>query len=132
MEIKITPEVYVERKNDILNRCLRLTEEIYSNLEKWEALNILFEKRMNIIEELGDLESSAGDRISKSCTRNETAQLDDKLRLILNLDKQIGQTISETQAELLASMKSNTHEQKFMIYETNQTPASGVFLDEKQ
>jgi CRP-like cAMP-binding protein len=132
METVITPEEYVERKNDILNRCLRLTEEIYSNLEKWETLDLLFEKRMDIIGELGDLEVSAGDRITKTCIEHAAAQLDDKLRLILNLDKQIGQAISETQAELLASMKSNTQEQKFMIYEANQSPSSGVYLDAKK
>ncbi|MDR0570741.1 MAG: hypothetical protein LBG71_05945 [Clostridiales Family XIII bacterium] len=132
MRRKITPESYVERKHDILNRCLRLTEEILSSLEKWESLDRLFEERMGVIEELRNLEAAAGERITKVCAKGEAERLDEALRLILSLDKRIGKAIQSAQSDLLDSMRSNTQEQRFMAYSIRERPASGLLLNERQ
>ena len=132
MSQELTSESYITYKKDILDRCLRLTEEIYSCLEKQEDPDRPIQERMSIINELESLESSAGDDIRKTCPVDEAIRFDEKLKVILSLDKQIEQSIKKTQKDILESMKQNIHEQKFMLYDTPDSPESGYYFDKKQ
>ena len=125
-------EKYISQKNDILDKCLRLTEDIYSSLNDWEKPAKLLQERMAAINELVTLESSAGDSILKTCPKSEAQHLDDKLKLILNLDKLIGEAIQKAQNDVLASMKYNIQEQKLMLFEMPVISESGRYFDEKQ
>ena len=132
MRRKISSETYVTQKNEILDNCLHLTEEIYSILRNQEDPALLLQERMSVINELVTLESSIGDKILKTCSRADAKQMDDKLRLILSLDKQIEESILDAQSKILESMKHNIQEQRFTLFETGIAPESGRYLDEKQ
>ena len=132
MSQELTSESYVSQKKDILDRCLRLTEEIYSCLEKQEDPDKPIQERMTVIHELESLESSANDDIKNTCPRDEAVRMDEKLKLILSLDKQIEQSIKKTQKDILESMKQNIQEQKFTLYDTPDSPENGYYFDKKQ
>jgi hypothetical protein len=122
-------EDYAKKKDDILTRCLRLTEDIYSGAEAPEKLAALLDRRMETIRELEKLEAEAGEA-RDACPPEARAGHDSKLRLILSLDKKIEDAMKKTGGELLGSMKSNTMERKFMQYEAAEKPGTGRLLDE--
>jgi hypothetical protein len=131
MPAQYTPEGYIEKKNDILTRCLRQTEDIYSSVGEPEALADLLAGRMETIAELEVLENEAKDA-KKACSEKALAGLDSDLRLILSLDAKIEAAMNEAKSEILDSMKSNTAERKFMRYANVDKPDNGRLLDEKQ
>jgi hypothetical protein len=131
MSATIAPESYAKKKNDILTRCLRVTEDIYSSIGTPEALADLFDRRMEIIGELRELDESAGEA-KNACPRETTDELDAKLKLILSLDERIEGVMRDAQRDLLGSMKSNTMGQKFIKYANAASPGKGRLLDEKK
>jgi hypothetical protein len=132
MKRKVSPEIYISQKNDILDNCLNITEKIYACLKNQEDPASLLEKRMAVINDLAALESSVDDKVRNGCSMTVTGQIDDKLRLILNLDKQLEQSIIDTQRNILESLKQNMQGQKFTLFETGDVSENGRFLDEKQ
>jgi hypothetical protein len=131
MPAQYTPEGYIEKKDDILTRCLRLTEDIYSGVKTPEALADLLTRRMETIEELKELEQGAED-VKNVCPAEALDGLDSKLRLILSLDEKIENAMNDEKAEILGSMKSNIAERKLTEYATVGKPDKGRLLDEKQ
>ncbi|MDR1247493.1 MAG: hypothetical protein LBK57_10830 [Clostridiales Family XIII bacterium] len=131
MRARYTPESYIKEKNDVLTRILRLTEDIYSGVKAPETLESLLDRRMETIDELQRLEHDAADA-KKACPEKALAELDSKLRLILNLDAKIENDMTDAKAGLFDSMKSNAMEQKFIKYEIVGEPEKGRLLDEKQ
>jgi hypothetical protein len=132
MSAQCTPESYIKRKDDILTRCLRLTEDIYSGAGTPEKLAALLDKRMEAIMELEKFEAEAGG-VRDSCPREALSGLDSKLRLILSLDKKIEDAMKKTRGDLRGSMKFNTMEQKFIQYaKSKNSLATGRLLDEKK
>ncbi|MDR1573984.1 MAG: hypothetical protein LBS24_06705 [Clostridiales Family XIII bacterium] len=126
-----TPQGYIEQKDDILTRCLRLTEDIYNGVRTPEGLADLLDRRMETIRELQTLEGAAREA-RDACPQEALDRLDSKLRLILNLDEKTEGAMTDARRELLDAMKSNTREQRFMVYAETAKPDRGRLLDEKQ
>jgi hypothetical protein len=131
MPAQYTPQGYIEKKDDILTRCLRLTEDVYNGLGDPEGLADLLDRRMETIRELQELEKLAGEA-KAACPREDLDRLESKLRLILSLDEKTEGAMTDARRELLDAMKSNTREQKFMLYAETAKPDRGRLLDEKQ
>jgi hypothetical protein len=127
-----TPQQYLDEKKDILDRCLRLTEDCSSSLEDPEALHVLLEQRMDIIKELETLETAADDALRQACPPGALDRLDETLRLILALDQRNGDQLRDNRAQLVGAMKANTQEQRFLHYNEPQRPVGGKFLDKKK
>jgi hypothetical protein len=131
MPARCTPEGYIEKKDDILTRCLRLTEDIYSSVNAPEKLDALFAGRMETIEELKALEQGAED-VKSACSKEALDELDSKLLLILSLDAKIEGAMNDEKTEILGSIKLNTAERKFAEYAIVGKPDKGRLFDEKQ
>jgi hypothetical protein len=128
----VTQEYYLSQKNILLERCLRLTEDIYSNVGKWESLEGLLDRRMAAIADLQSLEESAGDGLRQSCPKAALARLDDKLRLVLEMNSKAEKALNDSRDSLLESMKSNANEQRFTRFEDPAPLGKGRFLDVKE
>jgi hypothetical protein len=131
MPAQYTSQGYIEKKDDILTRCLRLTEDIYSGVKAPETLADLLDKRLETITELKALEDEAKDA-KKACSEEALGGLDSKLRLILSLDAKIEAAMNDEKAEILGSMKSNTAGRKLTEYAVMGRPDKGRLFDEKQ
>jgi hypothetical protein len=131
MAATITPEAYAEKKDAILTSCLRVTEDIYSSVGTPEALEGLFDRRMEMIDELRRLDESAGEA-RNACPRETTDELDTKLKLILSLDERIESAMRDAMRDLRGSMKFNTMGQKFIQYANTAISEKGRLLDEKK
>jgi hypothetical protein len=131
MPATIAPEAYAEKKDDILTRCLRITEDIYSNIKTPEALEDLFDRRMETIDELRMLDESAGEA-KDVCPKETIDRLDAKLKLILSLDERIESAMRDAMRDLRGSMKRNTMGQKFIKYANAAISEKGRLLDEKK
>ncbi|MDR2088176.1 MAG: hypothetical protein LBP73_02355 [Clostridiales Family XIII bacterium] len=126
-----TTEAYIEKKDALLTKCLRLTEDIYSGLAgDPEALPALLDRRMEAIAEIQTLDAGAG-AAKDACPEEATDRFDSTLRLILNHDKRIESALRGTQRELLGSIRANVMERKFTGY-TATNSDRGKRLDEKQ
>jgi hypothetical protein len=126
-----TANDYIEKKDDILTRCLRLTEDIYSAVGESDTLAALLDERMKTIEELVRLEEGSAE-LRQACPAEALAGLDSKLRLILSLDERIESAIADVKLKLLDSLKSNTMERKFMKYAVAEETESGRLFDKKK
>jgi hypothetical protein len=127
-----TAKTYLERKEDILTRCLRLTEDIYSGIASApESLPELFDRRMAVLRELGRLDEDAAEA-KAACPAEALERSDAKLRLIQSLDEKIETTLRDAQHKLHDSMKSNMMEQKFTGYAAPADAGRGRLLDEKK
>jgi ferredoxin len=131
MPAQYTPQSYIEKKDDILTRCLKLTEDVYSGVKDSEKLAGLLDRRMETIRELQELEKAAREA-REACPKEALDRLDSKLRLILSLDEKTESAMTNARRELLGAMKSNTMEQKFMGYAAAASPERGRLLNEKQ
>jgi hypothetical protein len=131
MSTQYTPQGYIEKKDDILTRCLRLTEDIHSGVGNPEGLAELLERRMETIREFREFEDAAG-AARDACPQEDLDRLDSKLRLILSLDERIRDAMADARRDLRNAMKSNAMGRKFMGYAMTANAESGRFLDEKQ
>ncbi|MDR2132034.1 MAG: hypothetical protein LBP30_01670 [Clostridiales Family XIII bacterium] len=127
-----TAETYIEKKDALLTKCLRLTEDIYSGVGgDPEALPGLLDLRMETIKELETLDADAG-AAKDACPEEAANAFDSKLRLILSLDERIEGAVRGAQRELLGSIRSNMMERKFTGYSAAMDSDKGRYLNEKQ
>jgi hypothetical protein len=128
----VTQEDYLAQKNILLERCLRLTEDIYSNAGKWESLEGLLDKRMAAIADFQSLEESVDDGFRQSCPKADMARLDSKLALVLEMNAKAEKALRDARDSLLDSMRSNTKEQQFTRFDDSAPLEKGRFLDIKE
>ncbi|MDR2355216.1 MAG: hypothetical protein LBE16_03375 [Clostridiales Family XIII bacterium] len=122
-------ETYIAKRDALLTSCLRLTEDIYSALDRPESLPALLDRRMEMLRELRRLDDAEG---ARAADRGEAEPSDSKLRLIQSLDAKIETALREARGELLNAMKRNATERKFTGYAPVTDAGKGRRLDKKE
>ncbi|MDD2189677.1 MAG: flagellar protein FliT [Eubacteriales bacterium] len=123
---------YYRKKKALLKECLALSEELISSIEDWDAIPVIITKREALIGELRDLEETARAPVKVALTKELKQELDQMIRLILNLDKDVADLIRTEQQNVLDSLKKNTKGQKLTQYAQTQDLARGSKLDYKK
>ncbi|MPN49472.1 hypothetical protein SDC9_197093 [bioreactor metagenome] len=103
-----------------------------SSIEDWEAIPDIVTKREALIQELKVLEEAVGAPVKAALTRELKQELDQTIRLILDLDKDATTLIRKEQQDVLNSLKTNTKGQKLMQYAQASDVTRGSKLDYKK
>ncbi|MDR1135413.1 MAG: hypothetical protein LBL49_04440 [Clostridiales Family XIII bacterium] len=131
MDGGISQKRYLDEKEDILDRCLAITQDIYNNINNAERLDELLSKRMDMINELTALENSTPDASKSTLPKPDADRLGNKLNLVLDLDRKAEAALTEARCKLIESMKSNTNGRKLLQYD-GIGAGTGKFLDQKE
>lgn len=123
---------YVQQKKALIKQCLNLSEELLSSIEEWDPVPAIVEKREALILQLKELEEATAPMVKASLTKEMKDEMDQMIRLILDLDKEAAGRIRKEQQHLLDSMKSNVKEQKLIQYAQTPDASSGRRLDYKK
>jgi len=123
---------YLQQKKALLKQCLNLSEELISSIEEWESVPDLISRREAVILQLKELEEAAGTKLKASLTSEMKQELDQMIKLILDLDKDATNLIRKEQQNIMDSLKANTQEQKLMQYAQPTELPSGRKLDYKK
>ena len=123
---------YLQQKKALLKQCLNLSEELISNIEEWDTVPDIIAKREVVIQQLKSLEDLTKPSIKASLTKEMKQELDQMIRLILDLDKDAAKLIRKEQKAIMESLKTNTKEQKLMQYARIPDGQSGQRLDYKK
>jgi hypothetical protein len=123
---------YLQQKKALLKQCLNLSEELISNIEEWDSVPDIISKREIVIRELKVLEDSTKPSIKASLTKEMKEELNQMIRLILDLDKDAASRIREEQKGIMDSLKTNTKGQKLIQYAQIPDIHSGQRLDYKK
>jgi len=122
-----------QEKIQILKEYVSKGEEILSSIENWESLSLILEERDQLIIRLQNME----ERFPKlkgnhGCTGEEKQQIDNLIKLILDMDQSCIHMIQAEQQKTLQDLKKNQQNQKVADYEISLTPSYGTFLDAKK
>ncbi len=123
---------YLQQKKALLKQCLNLSEELISSIDEWESVPELISRREAVILQLKELEEAAGTKVKASLTSEMKQELDQMIKLILDLDKDATNLIRKEQQHIMDSLKANTQEQKLMQYAQPTELQSGRKLDYKK
>lgn len=127
------PSELCQNKIQILKDYVEKGEEILSSIEDWESLAKILEERDELIVKLQKLELQICEiGIGNCCSSIEKNQIDNLVKLILDLDKNCIQLIQDEQKKTIQLLKNNQKNQKVAAYEINMTPSYGTFLDAKK
>ncbi|MDD4564735.1 MAG: hypothetical protein PHE79_04585 [Eubacteriales bacterium] len=131
MSINVFDEYFQQKKN-LLDQCLRLSEELLSSLESWELLPDILNRREEVIHQLDELEKKTGKEAAASLSLEKKQELDLLTKLILELDKDCACKIHAEQQSILNSLKKNIKGQKLVQYAQVREPEQGRVLDYKK
>ena len=123
---------YLQQKKALLKECLHLSEELISGIDEWESVPDIISRREAVILQLKELEETAGAKVKASLTREMKQELDQMIKLILDLDKDAANLIRKEQQNIMGSLKANTQEQKLMQYAQPTEVPSGRKLNYKK
>ncbi|AFA49222.1 flagellar protein FliT [Acetobacterium woodii] len=124
---------FCQQKILILKEYVTRGEEILSSIEDWELLAGILEKRDQLIIQLQNLEKNAQENNENMiCSADEKSQVDNLLKLILDMDKNCIKLIQDEKDKTMNDLKNNQHNQKIVDYQINLTPNYGTFLDAKK
>lgn len=124
---------FCQEKILILKEYVTKGEEILSSIEDWESLAGILEERDQLIEKLQDLEIHIKLKNSEiCCTQEQKREIDNLIKLILDMDQSCIQLIRDEKQKTLKDLKANQHNQKVAGYQINLTPNYGTFLDAKK
>lgn len=123
---------YLQQKKALLKQCLTLSEELISSIKGWDAVPEIVSKREAVIRQLAELEDLTGAGIKASLTKEMKQELDQAIKLILDLDKDATSLIRKEQKDILDSLKTNTKGQKLAQYMQTYDIPSGRKLDYKK
>lgn len=126
------PSELCQDKIQILKDYVEKGEKILSSIEDWESLAEILEERDELIEQLQKLELRICENGSNQCSLKQKNQIDNLVKLILDLDKSCIQLIQAEQQKTIQDLKNNQQNQKVATYEINMTPSYGTFLDAKK
>lgn len=123
---------YYQQKQALLKKCLALSEELISSIENWDSVPEIVAKREAVIQDLKTLEDSTITSVKAALTKECKQELDQMIRLILNLDKDATSMIRKEQQNVLGSLKANTKGQKLMQYAQAPDLTRGSKMDYKK
>lgn len=122
-----------QEKINILKNYVKKGEEILSSIENWESLASILEERDQLIERLQGLEVQLKENNSEMLYNSEEKQqIDNLIKLILDMDQSCIHLIQAEQQKTLKDLKKNQQNQKIADYEISLTPSYGTFLDAKK
>ncbi|WP_373485097.1 flagellar protein FliT [Acetobacterium malicum] len=117
----------------ILKEYVTKGEEILSSIEDWESLAEILEERDQLILRLKSMEERFTElKGNQICTIEEKGQIDNLIKLILDMDQNCIHLIKAEQQKTLQDLKNNQKNQKVADYEISLTPSYGTFLDAKK
>lgn len=123
---------YLQQKKALLKQCLNLSEELISSIDEWESVPDLISRREAVILQLQELEEAAGTKVKASLTSEMKQELDQMIKLILDLDQDASKLIRQGQQNIMGSLKTNAQEQKLMQYAQIPEVPRGRKLDYKK
>lgn len=123
---------YLQQKKALLKQCLNLSEELIGSIEEWDSVPDIISQREVLIRELKVLEDSTKPSIKASLTKEMKQELDQMIKLILDLDKDAAKLIRQEQKTIMESLKTNTKGQKLIQYTQIPDVQSGHKLDYKK
>lgn len=127
-----TTNDYFQQKKALFKECLSLSEELISSLEDWESLSDILSKRELIIQQLESLEVTFGKEAAASLPEEMKTEIDQLIKLILDVDKDTANLIRKEQQNIINSLKANTQEQKLVQYGSIPMTQSGRMIDYKK
>ena len=123
---------YLQQKKALLKQCLNLSEELIGSIEEWDSVPDIISQREVLIQQLKVLEDSTKPSIKASLTKEMKQELDQMIKLILDLDKDAAKLIRKEQKAIMESLKTNTKGQKLIQYDQIPDVQSGHRLDYKK
>lgn len=127
------PSEFCQEKIRILKDYVEKGEEIISNIEDWESLAAILEARDELIVKLQKLKLKICENGSgNGCSLEQKNQIDNLVKLILDLDQNCIHLIKAEQQKTLQDLKNNQKNRKVADYEISLTPNYGNFLDAKK
>nr|WP_320026554.1 hypothetical protein [uncultured Acetobacterium sp.] len=124
---------FCQEKILILKEYVTKGEEILSSVEDWESLSGILEERDLLIGKLQDLEIHMKlNNPEICCTQEQNREIDNLIKLILDMDQNCIQLIQDEKKKTLKHLKANQQNQKIADYQINLTPNYGTFLDAKK
>lgn len=122
---------YYHKKKALLKQCLDLSGELPGNIESWESVPEILDKREAALLQLKELEETA-DAGAKSLLSQEMKQeLDHMIKQIRDLDEESARLIRREQENVLDSLKANAQGRKLTQY-AQATDLTGRKLDYKK
>lgn len=123
---------YYQKKKDILAQCLALSEDLISGMEEWDGVPAIMERKEALILQLKALEDSTDDEVKSTLSPAQKQELNQSIKLILDLDQNTVERIRKEQQEIKSSLKVTVNEQKVMQYAQPPGMSSGTRLDYKK
>ena len=111
---------YFTNKISLLKQCLEITEELISKISDWESLEDVLSRRQVVIDSLQKLEKGAKE--NKPLSPSEEDQVNQLLKLIIDLDKDAKKLLQEERDKTIQLLKSNVQGQKVMDYVKHDNP----------
>lgn len=123
---------YYQKKKDLLAQCLALSEDLISGLEEWDEIPEIMERKEALILQLKALEDSTDDEVKSALSPSQKQELNQSIKLILDLDQNTVERVRKEQQEIKSSLKVTVNEQKVMQYAQFSEIANGRKLDYKK
>lgn len=123
---------YYQKKKDLLAQCLALSEDLISGLEEWDEIPGIMERKEALVLQLKALEDSTSDEVKSALSPVQKQELNQSIKLILDLDRNTVERVRKEQQEIKSSLKVTVNEQKVMQYAQSPGMSSGIRLDYKK
>lgn len=124
---------YYPEKIRILREYVSKSEKLLSSLEAWESLNLILSDRDQLIQKLQILEADFdNEAIGGGCFQDQKDQIDQLIRLILDMDQDGIKMIQVEKDNIIEELKINQKSQKALDYGTQSITHNGKFLDFKK
>ncbi|MDD2217462.1 MAG: flagellar protein FliT [Eubacteriales bacterium] len=115
----------------LLEDCLRLSEQLLSRLEDWEALDDILNKRGAVISDIQILDDMYPKDVIDACSGEQKIEAARLISLILRLDRDTENLLKKERDRIVASIKSNVKGQKVAGYGSPDLE-KGHFVDYKK
>lgn len=124
---------YYPEKIRILQEYVSKSEELLSSLEAGESLNVILSERDQLIQKLQILESSFDkEAIERGCSQDQKNQIDQLIRLILDIDQDEIKMIQQEKDKIMEELKINQKSQRALDYGFQSMTYNGKFFDSKK
>lgn len=109
-------QTYYEDRLELLKQLQKVNEDFLSSVESWESYEGHLNDRDELIAAVRDLDENFGRDKRKLLDEEKTREMDNILRLILALDRDITEALNRERRETLEAMKVTTRGKKLAGY----------------
>ncbi len=132
MKVKMDVNQYYEKKLSLLKECVLLSDEIRSNIDEISVVNGYLDQRASVIHNLQILKESYGKVLEPQLSDTQRNTLDQRVSLLLSLDRDTAKKLKISQDELKSNMKTNTQTHKLINYTANFNSPNGHRMNIKK